>query len=95
MSRSHVRLYARRWAAVRRRVFERDQYRCVECGRPGALECDHIAPLEREPWQDPYDVNGLQTLCRQCHIEKTRHENLSRRITDPAWKELVDEMFQR
>ena len=93
MSRNHVSLNARRWAAVRRAVFARDQYRCVECGRAGRLECDHITPLQREPGHDPFDPNGLQTLCRSCHIEKTRREN--RRSLTPAelaWRELVAEM---
>ena len=44
------------------------------CGRAGRLECDHINPLEREPGQDPYDPNGLQTLCRTCHLAKTADE---------------------
>ena len=65
----------RRWRAVRRAVFERDGWRCVACGRPGALECDHITPLQREPGQDPWAWDGLQTLCRDCHIKKTRREN--------------------
>ena len=49
----------RRWQAVRRAVFERDGWRCVACGRPGALECDHVTPLQREPGQDAWDWNGL------------------------------------
>ena len=60
------------------------------CGRAGRLECDHINPLEREPGQDPFDPNGLQTLCRSCHIAKTAGEN--RRDPTPAelaWRELV------
>ena len=64
MSRHHVHLNARRWGVVRRRVFVRDGWRCVTCGRAGKLECDHITPLEREPGQDPFDPHGLQTLCR-------------------------------
>ena len=90
MSRNHTRLHARRWAAVRRFVFERDGWRCVECGRAGRLECDHVTPLEREPGQDPYDPNGLQSLCRACHIEKTRRQN-QRELTagEVAWRELV------
>ena len=95
MSRNHVRLSRRRWALVRRAVFERDGWRCCECGRPGALECDHVTPLQRSPGQDPWDVNGLQTLCRGCHIEKTRSEN---RTTAPgegaaAWRALVAEFL--
>ena len=72
----------------------RDGYRCVECGKAGRLECDHVEPLQREPGQDPYDPNGLQTLCRACHLAKTRTEN--RRPFTPAeaaWRELVAEIF--
>ena len=94
MSRHHTHLNARRWAAVRWAVFERDGYRCVECGRAGRLECDHVVPLQREPGQDPYDPNGLQTLCRGCHLAKTATEN--RRPSTPAEaasRELVAEIF--
>ena len=93
MSRHHTRLIARRWDAVRRAVLKRDGFLCVMCGKSGKLECDHITPLQREPCQDPYDINGLQALCRTCHIEKTRREN--RRPLTPAelaWRELVAEL---
>ena len=63
MSRRHVHLDACRWQAVRRAVFERDGYRCVECGRSGRLECDHITPLDRGG--DPWDLDNLQALCRR------------------------------
>ena len=95
MSRHHVRLHAARWRAVRRAVLERDGWRCVSCGRPGQLEVDHIRPLEKQPGQDPYDVNGLQSLCRNCHIEKTSREN--RRELSPAeaeWRDFVRELLQ-
>ena len=82
MSNHHIRLHGRRWTTVRRKVFERDGWRCVECGKAGRLEVDHITPLQREPGQDPYDPHGLQSLCRQCHIAKTRREN--RRPLTPA-----------
>ena len=94
MSRHHTHLNARRWAAVRRAVFERDGWRCVECGKAGRLEVDHVTPMQREPGQDPFNPNGLQTLCRECHIEKTRREN-RRELTpaEKAWRELVNEML--
>ena len=80
----------RRWQAVRRQVFMRDNFRCCHCGKPGALECDHVTPLQRQPGQDAWDLNGLQTLCRGCHVEKTRREN--KRELGPkasAWKALL------
>ena len=94
MSRHHAHLNARRWAAVRRAVFKRDDYRCVYCGRAGRLECDHVTAMQREPGQDVCDVNGLQTLCRSCHILKTRREN-QRPLTpaESAWRALVAEML--
>ena len=84
----------KRWSRVRRAVFERDGWRCVQCGRGGRLECDHVTPLDCEPGQDPYDVNGCQTLCRACHIAKTRGENRNPLTKDEAaWRELVAELF--
>ena len=96
MSKHHFPLFkSRRWQHVRRAVFERDGYRCCECGRPGALECDHVTPLQREPGQDPWDMNGLQTICRGCHLEKTARENA--RELGPravAWRALVSEVIK-
>ena len=94
MSRRHARLHAGRWARVRRAVFDRDGWRCVRCGRAGRSECDHVIPLHFDPGQNPYDPDGCQTLCRTCHVEKTRQEN--RRAPTPAesaWRALVAEML--
>ena len=59
----------RRWAWIRRKVFSRDGYRCVQCGRHGRLECDHIVSVD-EGGDD--SLVNLRTLCRACHIEATR-----------------------
>ena len=62
-----------------------------ELGRAGALECDHVTPQYRGG--DPYDLANLQTLCRACHIDKTRGE---RERPDPgrdAWRELLARSF--
>ena len=83
----------RRWAAVRRAVLKRDGFRCVECDRAGKLEVDHIVSMQREPGQDVYDPNGLQSVCRACHIAKTAAENRRELTADElAWRELVAEL---
>ena len=84
-----------RWKAVRLAVFDRDGWRCCACGGPGRLECDHVDPLQRGG--DPFDMDNLQTLCRGCHIAKTRRENGERRDrtmtdADREWRALVDEL---
>ena len=92
MSRAHIRLAAtRRWLATRVAVFERDGYRCVKCGLPGRLECDHVRPLARGG--DPWGMDNLQSLCRGCHIAKTAAEN-ERELSpeSAAWRTLRDEL---
>ena len=64
------------------------------CGRAGRLECDHVMPMQREPGQDPYDPNGLQALCRSCHVAKTATENRRPQTPDEmAWRALVAELI--
>ena len=92
MSKRHVRLHGARWAQVRRAVLERDGYRCVKCGKAGRLEVDHIQPLHKGG--APWDPANLQSLCRDCHIGKTRSENYRPMTPDEAaWRRLVSEMM--
>jgi len=72
--RKGLRLNRARWERVRKAVFRRDGYLCRNCGRTGRLECDHRLPLHQYPDQDPYDMAGLQTLCRECHRRKSDRE---------------------
>lgn len=59
-------------------VFERDGYRCVECGvKPGPglrvlLEADHIKALSEFP-EFALDVGNGRTLCRPCHLDTDNH----------------------
>ena len=96
MSRHHTSLNQRRWKAVRHAVFERDGWRCLMCGLPGRLECDHVTPMQREPGQNPWSMNGLQTLCKNCHVEKTARENRTRPPSPQAetWRALVAEVIK-
>ena len=95
MSWRHRKLKRHRWERVRQYVFERDHFRCTSCGKAGRLECDHINPLEREPGQDPYDPNGLQALCRSCHVEKTARENRKPLSAERrAWRDYLKQVQQ-
>ena len=92
-SRHHAALTGRRWARVRRMVFDRDGWRCVDCGRARRPECDHIVPLHVDPDQDPYALDGLATRCRGCHIIKTAAENRKPDPAREAWRALVKELM--
>ena len=77
----------RRWKLLRLRVFERDGWRCVKCGKAGRLECDHIRPLAESG--DPWDMSNLRTLCRGCHIDRGRRKLAFRGDWDAFVKELA------
>ena len=58
----------------RKEVFERDDYTCQKCEQKGVrLEADHIKMWALYP-ELRYDIENGQTLCRKCHIEKTRKD---------------------
>ncbi|MFE9442504.1 HNH endonuclease [Streptomyces sp. NPDC006602] len=62
------RLWDRR---VRPRALARDGFACVLCGEREALEVDHILPIAQG---GTWTLDNAQTLCRQCHAEKTAKE---------------------
>ena len=92
-SRHYAKLDRHRWALVRLRVFERDNWRCRRCGRAGRLECDHVVPLHRGGAE--YAPENLQTLCRRCHIAKTASENERPDPARDAWRKLMRELVLR
>ena len=46
-------------------AYERDGYKCVDCGKTKGIEAHHIIPEIEE-------LNNLVTLCHACH--KKRHD---------------------
>ena len=61
------------WDAARIYALHRDRFTCRACRRRfrvRALEVDHIVEIARGG--PPLDPANLQTLCRDCHREKTR-----------------------
>ena len=60
------------------------------CGRPGRLEGHHEPPLR--DGADPYNLDGIVTLCSGCHIERHRSD----RPEDPErelWRAYVAEIM--
>lgn len=55
-------------AALRRTVYERDNYTCRHCGTKENLSIDHIYP---EVWGGATTLDNLQTLCRPCNARKS------------------------
>ena len=59
---------------LRHRVFERDNYRCRECGatnKETTLHVDHIKPVAKGGTNE---IDNLQTLCEKCNLAKHTDE---------------------
>lgn len=52
---------------LRRKVFERDAYRCKKCGNHRDLSVDHVHP---ERHGGTLEIDNLQTLCKPCNSSK-------------------------
>ncbi|MCY4537563.1 MAG: HNH endonuclease signature motif containing protein [Chloroflexi bacterium] len=63
----------RRWRALRRAALERDQHICQSCN-DWANHVDHIIPRRKRP-DLFFTLWNLQSLCGNCHQEKTNREN--------------------
>ena len=84
MSRYHQLLDARRWTLTRRQVFDRDGWRCRECGKAGRLECHHVVALERGG--APFEVDNVIALCRGCHLAEHADERDRLHPDRAAWR---------
>lgn len=63
-----IRLRGTAKAALRRQVFERDGWRCVNCGRQICWETGHMHHIHSKGKLGPGDVlSNCATLCRRCH----------------------------
>ena len=71
-SRNYLR--GKKWARLRRRILDRDGWRCRECGSArGRFEVDHI--VSEHAGGARFEEENLQALCEICHRSKTRREN--------------------
>ena len=74
-------LGVRRWTEFRRRILERDMYRCryayEGCTRD-ATEVDHL--IDRQYGGPVYDEANCFSVCASCHKEKDRRRRRGERI---------------
>lgn len=58
----------REWRALRKAVFDRDNWKCVYCGNDvTAPHCDHVIPVTRGGMSD---LSNLATACGSCNASK-------------------------
>jgi len=57
----------------RKRIFERDNYKCVDCGTNKFLHAHHIKTRAEFP-ENEFDIDNGITLCRNCHSK--HHPNI-------------------
>lgn len=57
-------LYTESWDVIRKRVYQRDGYRCVMCGKKGKLHAHHIVPVRISK---DNSMNNLVSVCNKCH----------------------------
>jgi len=60
------RRYTEEYNEWRRKVFERDGYRCVKCRSREHLHAHHIKPWDTFP-ELRLEISNGQTLCEKCH----------------------------
>lgn len=53
--------------SLRDAVYERDDYRCVQCGSTDDLTLDHVVPFSVG---GQTTMENLRTLCRSCNSKK-------------------------
>jgi hypothetical protein len=59
--------------SLRQMVLERDEYKCVKCGKDNNLQCHHIMPVNIEPLLSA-DVDNCITYCIDCHKESHKKD---------------------
>ncbi|MCN2081458.1 HNH endonuclease, partial [Escherichia coli] len=73
----HQRGYGSKWDVIRARILKRDNHLCKNCLRNGraveARTVDHMIPKAHGGTDDD---SNLESLCRECHREKTARERI-------------------
>ena len=72
------------WQKVREAVLKRDNYLCVNCGKP-ATEVHHKKHLTPDNIMDLnvcLNMDNLVSLCKDCHFEAHRGEHGQGRVCE-------------
>lgn len=78
--------YSRVTPNQRKKVYERDGFVCLRCGRDCLLTIDHINPVKAG---GGWLINNYQTLCQPCNEFKGK-ECIDFRITKPDPTLIID-----
>lgn len=79
--------HSKEWRNKRKQVLLRDKYLCQSCLAKGIVNpvkkgqrfyVHHIIEL-KDDWSKRLDMDNLQTVCSQCHIESHRGQGRNRR----------------
>jgi 5-methylcytosine-specific restriction protein A len=72
--------YGAKWQKIRKEALKRDDYICVQCRKAGKVAAahavDHITPKASGGGDE---LSNLQSLCRDCHKDKTAQESTQAR----------------
>ena len=68
-------------------MFDRDGWRCCDCGKSGRLELDHILAVRFGG--DKWAEDNLQALCRPCHFAKSRKEATRDDPERDRWRDII------
>lgn len=56
--------YTENWDGIRKKVYQRDGYRCVLCGKKGKISAHHIVPVKVSK---DNSLSNLVSVCDKCH----------------------------
>lgn len=78
--------HSKEWRNKRKQVLLRDKYLCQSCLRKGYVNpvkkgqrfyVHHIIEL-KDDWEKRLDINNLETVCAECHLESHRGQRRKR-----------------
>lgn len=71
--------YSKEYKNWRKKVFERDDYICRECGLAGYVTAHHIKSFAYYP-ELRYEISNGLTLCEPCHSKTDNYKGRAKRL---------------